>query len=181
MLLFLALLNAPASQAVDAYSVGAGDSLELTIAGETHLATVQHDGTVSFRSIEVSVEGLSVDRVRGRILAGLDELGVTRDEVTVLVKEHRSQSVFVTGEVRLPGRYYLSGNATVSDVLLRAGGLTSLASGEILVEPALGGERARVVVSREMTAKQHRTALDVPIAHGHVINVLERIPATDSP
>jgi polysaccharide export outer membrane protein len=49
-------------------------------------------------------------------------------EVSVVVKEIHSFAVYVLGKVAHPGRYELTGQATVLDVLARAGGLDVFAS-----------------------------------------------------
>ncbi len=54
-------------------------------------------------------------------------------QVTVDVEQFRSQSVFVMGEVRTPGKYILSGSITLLDALAQSGSPTPAAGGEILI------------------------------------------------
>ena len=54
-------------------------------------------------------------------------------QVTVDVEQFRSQSVFVMGEVRTPGKYILSGSVTLLDALAQAGSPTPAAGGEVLI------------------------------------------------
>ena len=53
--------------------------------------------------------------------------------MTVDVEQFRSQSVFVMGEVRTPGKYILSGSITLLDALAQAGSPTPAAGGEVLI------------------------------------------------
>ena len=54
-------------------------------------------------------------------------------QVTVDVEQFRSQSVFVMGEVRTPGKYILSGSITLLDALAQAGSPTPAAGSEVLI------------------------------------------------
>ena len=54
-------------------------------------------------------------------------------QVTVAIEQYRSQRVFVTGEVRNPGTYALTGDMTLIEVLAKAGSTTQNASDEVVV------------------------------------------------
>jgi polysaccharide export outer membrane protein len=54
-------------------------------------------------------------------------------QVTVDVEQFRSQSVFVMGEVRSPGKYALSGSISLLEVLAQAGSITTSAGAEIVI------------------------------------------------
>ncbi len=120
------------------YEVGAGDVLEITHSGETQILTVQLDGKISIPTGKLEARGLTASEISRKVAAQLEEIGLSTVRPTVRVKEYRSRSAFVTGEVRRPGRYYLVGNQTVFDILLQAGGFTSHASGEVVVHPIDG-------------------------------------------
>jgi polysaccharide export outer membrane protein len=57
----------------------------------------------------------------------------------VEVVEYRSQSVFVTGEVRAPNKYSLPGNSTLMDVLTLAGSVTANAGNWVQITHARTG------------------------------------------
>jgi polysaccharide export outer membrane protein len=61
--------------------------------------------------------------------------------VSVEIVEYRSQSVFVTGEVRLPNKYSLPGNSTLMDVLTLAGSVTSNAGTWVQITHARVGTK----------------------------------------
>lgn len=164
------------------YLVGPGDRLEVSLPGdESYLLTVQHDGVITLLSQKLKVGGLAVVEVRQRVQSHLEALGLSGDRVAVRVKDYGSQVAFITGEVVRPGRYYLSGNDTVVDVLLRAGGFARRASGEVIVESATGGLELQLSLEPGMTEKQQRQILDIPLADGDVIRVIRRAPGSRAP
>jgi polysaccharide export outer membrane protein len=54
--------------------------------------------------------------------------------VSVRVREYHSRSVFVAGEVNLPGRKALKSGGRLVDALVDAGGFAPQASGEVVVQ-----------------------------------------------
>jgi len=140
ILLLVLLGQGPVSPTLPAagYHVGPGDVLEVTVAGRPDLArlpTVQTTGLIWIpHSPEgVRVEGLTALEIGTALTELLARLEPARPDVTVTVKEYRSQFVFVAGEVNQPGRKALKGRTRLLDALLEAGGFTARASGEVLV------------------------------------------------
>jgi len=81
----------------------------------------------------VKASGLTVAAVAAAVRDGL-AAGYLRDpQITVEVVEFRSQSVFVMGEVRTPGKYVLSGSVTLLDALAQAGSITGAAGADVLI------------------------------------------------
>ncbi len=121
-----------------AYHVGAGDVLEVVVAGRPdlgRLSTVQTTGMIWVPyAAEVKVEGLTPAAIGAELTERLARHDPARPEVTVRVKEYRSQFVMVAGEVNQPGRKALKEHTRLLDVLLEANGFTAAASGEVLVE-----------------------------------------------
>jgi polysaccharide export outer membrane protein len=138
VLLFLAQAPASSPPAAATYRVGPGDVLEVTVAGRPDLArlpTVQTTGTIWLpRLSEVTVAGLTPAEIGTKLTGLLARHEPAHPEVTVSVKEYRSQFVWVLGEINKPGRQALKGRMRLQDALLEAGGFTAGASGEILVE-----------------------------------------------
>ncbi len=162
------------------YQVGPGDLLEVTLSEERYLLTVQVDGTISLPTGKLKVKGLATTEVRRKVEAHLQEVGFSSVQPTVRVKEHRSQVAFITGEVLHPGRYYLFGNHKMFTILLRAGGFTRHASGEVIVQPADGGEVIRIDLSPDMTMREQRQALNIPLANGDSVGVTRKPQASES-
>lgn len=124
------------------YRVGFGDVLQITVFGDddiSRIAEVQPNGAVTIRYLgEVPVAGLTVPQVQQELERRLGEDLLVDPQVEVKVREYRSQFVFVSGEVNLPGRKALRGNTRLIDVLLEAGGFTPRASYEITITRSHG-------------------------------------------
>ena len=175
----------PHSQiATAAYRVGAGDVLAVDVYDDPDLSglvTIQYGGEISFPLLgDVAVEGLTVKEVQRKLTELLAKDYLVDPQVTIRVKEHRSQWVTVVGEVARPGKYYLQGSKTLLDLLTEAGGFTSRANGEVIVsrldEPHLfagednGAEDGiRVVLSAQQSAGQQKEALSLELSNGDIV------------
>jgi polysaccharide export outer membrane protein len=129
---------APDAAAQEPYRVGPGDVLEVIVASRSDLSrlpTVQTTGGVFLpRAGYVPVAGLTTDEAAQRIAPLLMGDDLLSPDVSVRVKEYKSQFVWVYGEVLYPGRKPLRGGTRLIDALLDAGGFTTRASGQITVE-----------------------------------------------
>lgn len=116
------------------YTLGAGDELVVNIWGDqtnTHRLTVSPEGTVDIDNLgPVQVNGLNITEANDRIIRELQSLysGLNpgnENQTTfarVSLSRLRSIQVSLIGEVTNPGDYSVSSNATVFNVLYRAGG-----------------------------------------------------------
>jgi polysaccharide biosynthesis/export protein len=139
-LLALALLGAQSSSTKDDaanYIVGPGDLLAVHVFYEPQLSgsfRVENDGQFGYPFLgRVKAGGRTVASVAGLIKERLSDGYLRNPQVTVDVEQFRSQSVFVMGEVRTPGKYVLSGSITLLDALAQAGSPTASAGAEVLI------------------------------------------------
>jgi polysaccharide export outer membrane protein len=125
------------------YVVGALDVLKITVYGEPGLSgsiRIDNDGSFPFQYLgRVKAEGLTTAQVEKVLRDRLGDGYLRNPQVSVEVLEYRSQSVFVTGEVRLPNKYSLPGNSTLMDVLTLAGSITSNAGTWVQITHARAG------------------------------------------
>jgi polysaccharide export outer membrane protein len=99
------------------------------------LRTVQTTGTVWMPRLgEVRVQGLTPAEIGTQLTELLARVDPARPAVTVTVVEEQTSFVKVAGAVNKPGRHPLAGGRRLLDVLLAAGGFTSEASGEVVVQ-----------------------------------------------
>jgi polysaccharide biosynthesis/export protein len=140
ILVLVAMLGAqgpaPPKQDIN-YVVGPADIVRVTVYNEPAMSgafRIENDGFINYPFLGlVKIGGLSVAEVAAHIRLKLAD-GFLRDpQVTVEVDVFRSQSVFVLGEVRTPGKYVLSGAATLLDALAQAGSTTAAAGAEVLI------------------------------------------------
>jgi polysaccharide export outer membrane protein len=124
----------------NAYTIGPEDLLTITVFGEPDLTNkyrVDTDGMVTFPLIgRIRAAGFHVpdfqERLRARLAAGY----LKNPEVRVDVDQYKSQSVFVGGEVRAPGKVTMSGAMTLPEALAAAGSPLPSASNDIVITRA---------------------------------------------
>jgi polysaccharide export outer membrane protein len=136
---------APAS-AEDAYRLGAHDELQITIWGPNGLSgtfVIGADGSLTFPMLgRVPAASLTVSELQKELVTRLAAGFYTNPEVTVTVANYRSQKVYVLGEVRSPGTYTLQGDASLMDMLARAGSTTAGAGDSVVVRRRAGAGSA---------------------------------------
>ena len=136
LLVGLALALGPAALAQE-YVIGARDVLKVTVWGQDDLSKeypVDPDGYVSFPLVgRLKAADLTPTVFAAELRSRLEKDYLVNPQVLVSVKEYLSQKVHVSGEAEKPGVYYLSGPATVRDVLSRAGGLSKMAGSQVVL------------------------------------------------
>jgi polysaccharide export outer membrane protein len=125
-----AVVAAPGVNMPSEYTIGADDVLSIIFWRDKELTadvTVRPDGKISLPLLnEVQATGLTPALLRERIVEESKKY-VEDPNVTVVVKEIRSRKVFITGEVKKPGPYLLTGSTTVLQMISIAGGLADYA------------------------------------------------------
>lgn len=174
-----ALAAAAAFPQVAVPSIGAGDVLQVTVFGQPDLSaevSVTDEG-------EVTLPLIGLLRIAGMSQAELEKLIAQRlrereyllhPEVSVTVRQNRSQAVSVLGEVVRPGRYPLQGRFTVLDLLAVAGGLTPKADTvAVLLRKELGaaGAPVRIPIRLDRVANPDRSPLDLVLSQGDMVYV----------
>lgn len=120
-----------------AYVVGPADVLRVLVWKQPDLSgtfTVGPEGGITLPLIgHVPVAGLTAPRIQETLTERFGN-GFLRDpQVVVSIEQHRSQRVFVSGEVRQPGVIALTGPLTLLEALARAGALTDRAGGTAII------------------------------------------------
>ena len=152
--------QAPVAQAVATagesqanYVVGPEDILAVTVFNEAQLSgryRVENDGHFSYPFLgRVKAGGATVADVAATLRARLADGYLRNPQVTVEVEQFRSQSVFVIGEVRSPGKYMLSGAVSLIEALAQAGSVTPQAGGEVLILHPKDGARGATATRPE--------------------------------
>jgi polysaccharide export outer membrane protein len=124
---------APGVNMPSEYTIGADDVLSIVFWRDKELTTdvnVRPDGKISLPLLnDVQATGLTPAQLRERIVEESKKY-VEDPNVTVVVKQINSRKVFITGEVRKPGPYPLTGPTTVLQLISIAGGLADYAKTE---------------------------------------------------
>ena len=161
-------------------SVGPGDLLQVTVFGQPDMSaevSVTDGGEVTLPLIGlIRIAGMAPSEVEKVIAQRLREREyLLHPEVSVTVRQNRSQAVSVLGEVVRPGRYPIQGRFTVLDLLAVAGGLTPKADTVVvLLRKGDGGSAApavRIPIRLDRVASPDRSPLDMPLNHDDMVYV----------
>ena len=135
MVMFLHLVGQQTcrAQSLDesnSYRIGANDILSVYVWKEPELTrdvTVMPDGRITFPLAgEIMAQGQTPNQLKQTITEKLRKY-VTAPEVTVIVRESRSRTIYAIGKVMRPGPYPLSPGMTVLQALSAAGGFAEWA------------------------------------------------------
>jgi polysaccharide export outer membrane protein len=126
------------------YEIGPEDILRVTVYGHedlTQAIVVQADGTFTFPLVARNPgAGSSPNELARNPTTALAKGFVRNPQVTVVVQEYRSQSVFVVGEVSRPGTYPLQGRTTVVEILAKAGPTQNAGEEVTVVRPRVAAQ-----------------------------------------
>ena len=131
-----------------AYKIGPNDILTIFVWKETELSrdvTVMPDGKITYPLIgEIIAQGQTASELKKAIADKLQNF-VTAPEVTVIVRESRSQVIYTIGKVTRPGPYPLAPGMTVMQALSAAGGFAEWADPKnILIVRREGGKETQL-------------------------------------
>jgi polysaccharide export outer membrane protein len=155
----LAFVLAPAAvfgQSSGDYVIGPQDVLTVAVFDQTDLGgkySVELDGSFTFPLVgRVKAGGMTIRDFEVELTKKLSDGFFKNPQVTVAIEQYRSQRVFVTGEVRTPAAYALTGDMTLIEALAKAGSTTQFASDEVVV--VRGGKDAQVAAAPDAAGKE---------------------------
>jgi polysaccharide export outer membrane protein len=171
------------------YSIGPEDLLEISVFEVEKLSQIVRvslEGNISLPLLgTLRVKGLTASQLEGEIKGLLAEKYLQDPQVTVFIREHRSQRISVMGAVEKPNVYNVTGPKTILDMLAVAGGLRHDAGYLLFLirSPQLEGEASKerkdrdqetpetFVIDLEELLLRGNLVLNMPLIHGDVINV----------
>ena len=175
------------------YLLGPGDIIAVTVFGIEELKekelTLDSDGRISLPFInDVQLIGLTARESEVKIGTLYEASVMKNPQVSVAVKEYRSQFFNVLGAVYKPGTYQLTRRAFLVDALAMAGGLLAEKAEykayvhRASAQPASGESTTNISADKEMIEvdlvqllEKGDISLNVPIYAGDVVSVPERI------
>ena len=165
------------------YRLGPGDLIEVGVFGVDdfrHTVRISASGQVKFPLIEpVNAAGLTAAELEERLAIMLGTDVIKNPQVSVFVKEYRSQPVYVLGAVRTPGQYQITMQLRFVDALSLAGGLQPTAGDEAVIQrPLAGGGEETISVDLAKLLETGDLSVNVLIQGGDVIHVRERLVET---
>jgi polysaccharide export outer membrane protein len=161
------------------YVVGAEDLLEISAYNVDELSKtvrVNSQGEIALPLVGIlNVRGLTTTEIEQLISKKLAKY-VQETVVTVYVKEYKSQSISVLGEVNKPDTFAVTGQRHLLQMLMMAGGLTKDAGSTCyIIRPALttdhNSRSMTMVIDLDELLVKGNSKLNVPVFSGDVINV----------
>jgi polysaccharide export outer membrane protein len=165
------------------YRVGPADVLQVNVFGEEQLSrasTVDNDGTIDVALVgRLKVAGMTPRDIETLIASKLRDGFLRNPQVSIEIREYRSQNIFVTGEVRTPGTVSLKGNTSLMEALAMAGSLTPNAGTEIVIvhpkgaaaQPTMPTAEGATVTKVDLRDLQEGRAAPVALRDGDTIVV----------
>jgi polysaccharide export outer membrane protein len=127
-------------RAEEEYEIGASDLLRIVVLGQPEMSgefAVEVDGLLNFPLLgKVKASEMTTKDLEKKLTALLADGYLKRPQVSVLVKEYRSQRVFVTGAVSRVGPYALKADRSLFALLADLGNMSPEAGREVVVTRA---------------------------------------------
>jgi polysaccharide export outer membrane protein len=167
----------PAAAAGATYVIGPQDQLAITVAGEDGLTgkfRVDSDGAFNYPYLgRVVAGGRTLLQLQDDLRSQLANGYLKNPQVRVEIDQYRSRRVFVTGEVRAPNEYTMSGSMTLLQALAMAGSPTANASNEVIVsrQPAQQGGENEIIRVNRRDLELGKAGYDLMLRDGDIINV----------
>ncbi len=160
------------------YRLGPGDLIEISVfeVEYKHEVRINAAGLIKLPLLEpITAAGLTPAELEQRLTEALDGELIKRPQVTVFVKEYRSQPVFVLGAVGKPGQYQITLPLKIVDVLSMAGGLTANAGDEAVIQRHTPDGADEVIkVNLRQLLDEADISLNVPVKGGDVVHIEDR-------
>jgi polysaccharide export outer membrane protein len=119
------------------YAIGPQDVLAIVVFDQPDLSgkyAVEIDGSFTFPYIgRIKAGGLTIRAFEHELRTRLGDGFFKDPQIAVSVESYKSQRIFITGEVRTPGAFPLTGELTLLDAIAKAGFATLDASDEVTV------------------------------------------------
>lgn len=153
------------------YTVGGRDVLQIVVFEEPDLSfekiRVSNDGYISFPLIgRVRVEGMTTNQIEREIARLLATRYIRNPQVNVYLVEYASKVVTVLGAVSKRGAIPLQGEATLLEVLGRAGGVNIGEAGQTLtiLRPLSGKKEIKnITVNLDRLLNQGDMTQNIPL------------------
>jgi polysaccharide biosynthesis/export protein len=157
------------------YIIGADDVMKVDFWRDKDMSsevTVRPDGKISLPLInEIQAAGLTPAQLRDRISEEAKKY-VEDPTVTVEVKAINSRRVYITGEVKKPGPYALTGSMTVLQLISIAGGLGDYAKQDkITIVRAENGKQKAFGFNYKEVLNQRKLEQNIELKPGDTVAV----------
>lgn len=158
--------EAPSSNGLSAYALGAGDVISIRVFGEEDFTKekirLTDAGTIFYPAVgEINIRGITLGELEQTIINGLRGRILVNPRVSVEINEYRP--FFITGMVKSPGSFPFQPGLTVRRAASLAGGFHERAS----------LRKIFLIRERDTSQTPERVELETPIGPGDLITVEE--------
>lgn len=173
--LVLFLIASHANAADTTYTIGPGDTLEISVWRDESLSReviVPPDGVISFPLIhDIDVNGMTVALLRQTVTQKLSEY-VPDATVSIILKTFSSLRGYVIGKVKSPGMYPITLDTSVMQILSMAGGLNPFASeSSIHILRQIKGKSVKIPFNYSEVLKGRNLEQNIILQRGDVVVV----------
>lgn len=161
------------------YTVGTGDVLELLVYEHDDLKTrlrIDGNGNIDLPLIgKIQVAGLSLEDIKQKITALFADGYLVNPQVTLTIVEYGSKRAVILGQVARPGIFELRENATLLELISKAGGLEKTAGSKATIKRKTRflDELDNTVIHIDLTrlVEKGDSELNIPIMDGDSIYI----------
>ena len=172
----LFLLSATCSYSEN-YIIGEGDVLSIYVYENEDLSqTVRVNADDSIRVPllgEVNIKGLTVPKIASKLEKLFADGYLINPQVDVFIKEFKSKTAVILGQIRSPGQYELRGEITFLEFVSKAGGLTKDAGNNATVKRADSKtkKKNKITIDLNKLIMEGDTSLNLSIQNGDTIYI----------
>lgn len=161
------------------YTIGTGDVIELTVYEHEDLKSrlrVDGNGNIDLPLIgKIQVAGLSLEEIKSKITTLFADGYLVNPQVTLTIAEYGSKRAVILGQVMRPGIFELRENATLLELISKAGGLTKTAGAKATVKRKTRflDETESTVINIDLNnlVEKGDSSLNIPILDGDSIYI----------
>ncbi|MBU0996178.1 MAG: polysaccharide export protein [Proteobacteria bacterium] len=161
------------------YTIGTGDVIELTVYEHNDLQSrlrVDGNGNIDLPLIgKIQVAGLSLEEIKSKITNLFADGYLINPQVTLTIAEYGSKRAVILGQVVRPGIFELRENATLLELISKAGGLTKTAGANATIKRKTRflDETESTVINIDLNnlVEKGDSSLNIPVLDGDSIYI----------
>ncbi|MCK5099669.1 MAG: SLBB domain-containing protein [Desulfobacteraceae bacterium] len=171
------LFSAPVIYAEN-YIIGEGDVLSIYVYENDDLSkTVRVNADNSIRVPllgDVNIKGLTVPKIASKLESLYADGYLINPQIDVFIKEFKSKTAVILGQIRSPGQYELQGEITFLEFVSKAGGLTVDAGNSATIKRADSENKDntnKIIINLDKLIREGDTSLNLFIRNGDTIYI----------
>jgi polysaccharide export outer membrane protein len=159
------------------YIIGEGDVLSIHVYENEDLSKtvrVSADNLIRVPLLgEVNIKGLTVPKISSKLESLFADGYLINPQVDVFIKEFKSKTAVILGQIRSPGQYELRGKITFLEFVSKAGGLTVDAGSSATIKRADSENNKTNIITIDLDKliREGDTSVNQPIQNGDTIYI----------